>query len=114
MPRNDLQTRFAKAQAADTHLSLLHILLDAFEQSAVGKGKERHGTATRFEDQPIFQIPKLLGGEKFGQGFRLGQALKKLQESTRLPTAEAAYRELLGAIVYIAAEAIEVRKRIEG
>jgi hypothetical protein len=37
-----------------------------------------------------------------GSGFALGQAIKKMEESQRLPNKEAAIQELLGAIVYIA------------
>ena len=43
--------------------------------------------------------------ELYGSGFPLGQAGKKMQESQRLPR-EAAVRELLGAINYIAAQII--------
>jgi hypothetical protein len=44
-----------------------------------------------------------------GDGFALGQAIKKIQESQRLPH-EAAEKELLGAIVYVAGAVVHLRK----
>lgn len=76
---------------------------EAFSQAACGKGKERH-VATQdqaFVDQPILVITRMVG-----PGFPLGQALKKAQESMRLPTTEAKVKELLGAINYLAAAII--------
>ena len=83
---------------------LQSVLDAAFKQASEGKGKERHATDNGFEDQPIMQIQDLVG-----KGFSLGQAIKKIQESQRMDTA-AAERELLGAIVYIAAAIIHQRE----
>ena len=83
---------------------LQSVLDAAFKQASQGKGKERHATDNGFEDQPIMQIQDLVG-----KGFSLGQAIKKIQESQRMDTA-AAERELLGAIVYIAAAIIHQRE----
>ena len=76
--------------------SLENVLDRAFEQAAHGKGWERHGGSKPFDGQPMQSIQDLVG-----EGFALGQAVKKIQESQRMET-DAAVRELLGAIVYIA------------
>lgn len=82
------------------------ILNGALEQAAAGKGKERHATGQAFEDQPMQLISRLLG-DNHGLAF---QAIKKVQESLRLP-ADRAERELLGAINYIAGMIIFLRAR---
>jgi hypothetical protein len=82
---------------------LFETFVAAFEQAARGKGLVRHGAGRPFEAQAMFTIPTLLGDT--AGGFRLGQAVKKIQESTRLrddPTRAVA--ELRGAMVYLAAE----------
>lgn len=81
------------------------ILGEALEQAAAGKGKERHATGQVFEDQPMQLISKLLG-DNHGLAF---QAIKKIQESLRLPD-DRAERELLGAINYIAGMIIFLRE----
>lgn len=81
--------------------SLARVLRLAFEQSAEGKGKERHANAKPFLRQPILE-----NGRVFGDGFTSGQAVKKLQELHGMIERgqfSAAKREALGAIVYTAA-----------
>lgn len=76
-------------------------LLQAYDQSARGKGVQRHANGRDFDRQPIMEI-----GRMVGPGFQLGQAMKKIQEASgMIGRAEggAAIRELLGAIVYTAA-----------
>lgn len=74
---------------------------EAVAQAACGKGSERHAEkGEKFSDQLIMSIPKRLG--EGGECFCLGQALKKICESRRLPQARAR-AELLGAINYLAA-----------
>lgn len=79
---------------------LADVLLRAYDQSARGKGKERHGRDQPFNQQPMQELIGLYGG-----GFALGQAAKKAQESMRLPK-DRAVVELLGAIVYLAGAVI--------
>ena len=81
------------------------ILNEALEQAAAGKGKERHANERAFEDQPMQLISKLLD-DNHGLAF---QAIKKVQESLRLPD-DRAIRELLGAINYIAGMIIFLRE----
>ena len=83
-------------------------LQEAYDQSARGKGVQRHANGRDFDRQPIMEI-----GRMVGPGFQLGQAIKKMQEAAgMINRAEggAAIRELLGAIVYAAAAINLVRE----
>lgn len=82
--------------AGANYTSLALVLQRAFDQASDGKGSERHATGQPFEAQPMQTISELLGSH---DGL-LFQAMKKIQESQRLPH-DAAVRELLGAINYI-------------
>ena len=82
---------------------LATVLQDAYDQAAKGKGAARHGTGKPFHEQPMQDLIRL-----YGPGFALGQAGKKMQESQRMDR-DAAERELLGAIVYIAGAIIAAR-----
>jgi hypothetical protein len=68
---------------------LAETLDTALYQAQSGKGKERHANDKPFMQQPIMEI-----GRMVGPGFALGQAIKKAQESTRLPDNGAKVREL--------------------
>jgi hypothetical protein len=81
----------------DGYDELADVLVEALNQAQSGKGKERHATDKPFTQQPIMTIQGLVG-----RGYALGQAIKKTQESQRLDD-DAAKRELLGAINYLAA-----------
>ena len=74
-----------------------HQLMRAYKMVAEGKGQQRHGAGRAWNDQPIITISRSVG-----VGFPLGQALKKIEESTRMAD-EPAVQELLGAIGYICA-----------
>jgi hypothetical protein len=81
------------------------VLRDALVQAARGKGAERHARDGQgFEDQIILTLNKELQ-TNHGAIF---QACKKSLESARLKP-DAAERELLGAIVYLAAAVIHLR-----
>ena len=75
---------------------LERVLTLALQQASEGKGKDRHANGKPFDRQPMLEIARMVG-----PGFCLGQAIKKAQESSRMPP-EAAKRELLGAINYLA------------
>ena len=77
---------------------LYKVLMLALEQASEGKGSERHANGEAFEKQKICEISRRLGSNDYN----LGQAVKKIYESKRLPK-ERAIAELLGAINYIAA-----------
>ena len=85
---------------------LEEVLTKAAEQASAGKGAERHADGQRFEDQPIMWI------EREFKSFQLGQAVKKIHESQRLAP-DAAARELLGAINYLAAKIIALEATAE-
>lgn len=83
------------------------VLSRAYTQAARGKGAERHARNSEpFTDQVILE-----GAARFGVGALLFQAFKKSEESQRLKSAPAV-KELLGAIVYLAAAVIE-RERLD-
>jgi hypothetical protein len=87
------------------YASLEKVLTEAYQQAAVGKGAIRHAAGKPFDEQPMQKLCEL-----YGVGFALGQAAKKMQESTRMP-ADKAVHELLGAINYIAGAVIHIRQR---
>ena len=90
--------------------SLFNVLTRALHQAQDGKGKERHAQPGQaFEDQPIIQI-----GRMVGMGFQNGQAIKKMVEAQGMLARgdyNAAEREVLGAINYLAAVVIEINQR---
>jgi len=77
---------------------LLYALMKAFERASEGKGAERHGMGLPFNEQPIMQIQRMLGGIEFP----LGQIMKKAPELNHFQPDEA-QKELLDIIVYAAA-----------
>ncbi len=84
---------------------LRSILDDAFKFASEGKGHERHGgPGIKWEDQRHAEISK-----EVGTGFAIGQAVKKCYESRRLND-DAAKRELLGAITYLASAVYAIDK----
>lgn len=83
----------------DGYDALFSVLKDALDQAQNGKGHERHADSDgqAFTDQPALTVTRAVG-----LGFPLGQAMKKIQECQRMDR-DAAKRELLGAINYLAA-----------
>lgn len=86
-------------ESTKNYARLIHVLNQAEQQASAGKGKDRHADDQPFEEQPIAWI------EKYFKSYQLGQAVKKMHESQRLDK-NAAIKELLGAINYIAARVI--------
>ena len=85
--------------------SLQYVLKQAYDQAAVGKGKERHAGGRSFDQQPIQTIPRTIGGIA-GLGGLTYQINKKSTEATNMAVRgnfDAAQREFLGAINYLAA-----------
>jgi hypothetical protein len=81
---------------------LLSILKEAYEQASIGKGRERHAHGGKgFVEQQV-----LTGQRKYGMGFALGQADKKMEEAFHMENWQSAKRDLLGAIIYVAAAII--------
>lgn len=99
------------ATIADHYSPLRYVLDRAFEQAAFGKGRERHANGRPFVQQPIMEITRM-----HGIGFVTGQASKKAQEAVGMADRgefSAAERELLGAIVYLAAAYLRVEEVAE-
>jgi hypothetical protein len=92
-------TEFRDVFVKPEYSDLFEVLREALDQAQDGKGHERHASA---DDQPYTDQPVLTITRAVGLGFPLGQAMKKIQECQRMDT-DAAKRELLGAINYLAA-----------
>lgn len=93
--------------------SLAAVLSAAFDQAARGKGKERHAA----NDIPFEEQPMQLIADKRGIGFILGQADKKSEEAQGMldrGELDAAKREILGAIVYLAGSIIHIDRHAPG
>ena len=90
---------------SDNYKLLEEVYAMAHEDASGGKGKERHADDNPYQEQPIMWI------EKYFKSYQLGQSVKKLHESQRLPK-EAAINELLGAINYIAAHVIFLKENM--
>lgn len=96
-------------QSSGAYDALRAVLDEAFNQSAHGKGKERHANDLPFEQQPILQVARTVGA-----GFPSGQAIKKIGEAMGMANrgeTDRAVHELLGAIVYTAATIIYLREQ---
>ncbi len=101
---NHKPVELSRSPTPANYLRLQAVLDEAFNQAAYGKGAERRAQSKPFEEQPMQKLIEL-----YGTGFALGQAGKKMQESQRMEV-EAAVRELLGAINYIAGVVIHLEK----
>jgi hypothetical protein len=94
--------------SAPGYEKLAEVLERAYEQAARGKGRERHaGPGEPFHEQVMLE-----GARRFGVGALLFQAFKKSEESQRLPH-DAAVKELLGGIVYLAGAVIALEQKRE-
>lgn len=94
---------------------LARVLTAAYDQSARGKGKERHssGSSKAFADQPINTLPAGmpplagLGGVTYQVQKKTGEALRMVAERSAYGPAKA---EFLGAIVYLTAAYLQVER----
>lgn len=88
---------------------LARVLELAYDQSAKGKGSERHANQKPFKNQPIMEIARMVG-----VGGHSYQICKKAQEATTMVEREkfdAAKAEFLGAIVYAAAAILLIEEK---
>lgn len=103
---------FKSDKDRDAH-PLEFVFADVLDQVTKGKGSERHGETEggrglTFSEQPIMTITRYVGN-----GYPLGQAMKKLSEVPALMKhkgRDAAYKEILGAIAYAAAAALYIKE----
>ena len=95
-----------RAPAPAGYECLAEVLDAALMQAASGKGAERHAGSRPFATQPMQEITRMVG-----VGFPLGQAMKKAQEAGTMASrgqTDAARRELLGAINYVAGAVLAI------
>ena len=83
---------------------LFPVFCAAIEQAMNGKGKRHGGASVPFLDQPLFHYAKM-----HGRGFLTGQAAKKLEEAASTRWGDAFDTEVLGALVYAGAAALNER-----
>jgi regulator of replication initiation timing len=96
--RKEIQAAYEALRSPDGYDSLGRVLREVMHQCAIGKGNERHANGKAFIDQPILAYSR----EYKSPVGLLFQIRKKLDEFDRLDGV-ARRRELLGAIVYLAA-----------
>lgn len=108
----DFKTNIDSQPPVDRH-PLESVFADVLDQVTKGKGSERHGETEggrglTFSEQPIMTITRYVGN-----GYPLGQAMKKISEVPALMKhkgRDAAYKEILGAIAYAAAAALYLKE----
>jgi len=98
---------FIPPAPSNDYATLKSVLDRAFDQASKGKGKERHAQNLPFDKQPMLTISDMVGS---ADGLRY-QAIKKIQESKRLPVIGHQVAELLGAINYLAGVVIFTEKK---
>jgi hypothetical protein len=97
--RQNLEELDLEFEDREGYDELLSVLKEAYEQASIGKGRERHAHGDKaFTDQQI-----LTGQRKYGMGFALGQADKKMEEAFHMSNWASARRDLLGVLVYVSA-----------
>lgn len=95
-----------RAPAPAGYEDLAEVLDCALMQASSGKGADRHAGDRPFATQPMQEITRMVG-----IGFPLGQAMKKAQEAGTMASrgqTDAARRELLGAINYLAGAVLAI------
>ena len=99
--------------ASDEH-PLSAVFNDVLKQVTDGKGKERHGKTEDGRDLTFLDQPLMVITRYVGNGYPLGQAMKKLSEVPAILSQkgkDAAYREILGAIAYAASAALYLQEK---
>lgn len=84
-------------------------VLDGVEHQVFsGKGHERHGNGTPLDQQPWYYISK-----NVGDGFCLGQAMKKIMELRNIPEHSKWEREIFGAMAYLVFAVLYRREKFQ-
>ena len=87
---------------------------DVLKQVTGGKGYERHGKTEDGRDLTFLDQPLMVITRYVGNGYPLGQAMKKLSEVPAILSQkgkDAAYQEILGAIAYAASAALYLQEK---
>lgn len=93
--------------------ALAGVLTEAYDQSARGKGKERHANQRPFTEQPIMRISRgrsSIGGLSYQIQKKADEAIGMVERGNH----EAACKELMGSIVYAAAMILLIREQHAG
>lgn len=99
-PKQEEVAKVREPYVPDLYIDLASTLEEAYNQAAYGKGAERHANNDPWIEQPIFKI-----ASQAGDGFNVGQVIKKVQEAQQMAArgeTDRARHEVLGAIVYAA------------
>lgn len=94
--------------------SLCAVFDDVLKQVTDGKGRERHGKTEDGRDLTFLDQPLMVITRYVGNGYPLGQAMKKLSEVPAILSQkgkDAAYQEILGAIAYAASAALYLQEK---
>lgn len=97
------------AMDVEGYEQLARVLKMAYDQSANGKGRERHGQGLPFHEQAINSIPRLLRSGAIGASTY--QTIKKTQEAIGMferGDHAAAKAEILGSIIYAVATILTI------
>lgn len=86
---------------ADGYEDLARILLSAFDQSAHGKGKQRHANGRPFKEQPIMALARLTGID--AHAYQISKKATEASAMFKRGDLEAAMAEFRGVIIYAAA-----------
>lgn len=105
--RVEIQNKAEGFAPVEGYEQLFQVLMDAHDQAAKGKGKERHANDLPFHEQRMQQISTLLNSPD-GMAY---QVAKKVAEGLQMPNPEARDKELLGAIVYTAGILVWLRNQ---
>ena len=89
---------------------LAEILTAAYDQSARGKGKERHANASPWHEQRINTIPAGQRSIMDGVAYQVQKKTLEAADMAERGDLDAAEREMLGAIVYAAACIEQIRR----
>jgi hypothetical protein len=80
---------------------LANVLMAALDQSQYGKGKQCHANNLPFLQQPI-----MTRAREVGEGGLAFQSMKKILEAFNCKEHSRAVEDMLGAIVYVAAQVL--------
>lgn len=86
---------------AEGYGDLARILSGAFDQSAHGKGKQRHSNGRPFREQPIMALARLTGID--AHAYQISKKATEASAMFKRGDLEAAMAEFRGVIVYAAA-----------
>lgn len=110
--KNEIDPYVPEDEEEEEH-PLESIFADVLAQVTNGKGVERHGKTEDGKDLTFSEQPLMVITRYVGNGYPLGQAMKKLSEVPCLLKSkgrDAAYKEILGAIAYAAAAALYIKE----